>query len=162
MALTLSQNTIIVRFRGQDNSSNIIWIQAASATTLATPILDFSGRPRQNVLTLRGPRNEIVPDIDTEPRSWPVCRRTPDPINIKIRNQTINIRWTKVETMWECALQIMLDPLEGKELWFVWIMHEEADMLNSISDIRSHEGLILKGPSQASIKSRIVYMSTKA
>ena len=48
------------------------------------PILGFGTRTGHNMLSFRGPGDEIVAKKYTKPRGGPTCRRTPSPISIRI------------------------------------------------------------------------------
>lgn len=74
-----------------------------------------------------------------EARSRPTCLRTSDPFNIRVRDQTIDMRWTKIETIIKSSLRIMQNAFKGKEVRFTWVMHKETNLLNNIGHIWTSE-----------------------
>jgi hypothetical protein len=53
-------------------------------------------------------------------------------------------------TVGECALDVMQDVLDGREVLFVWIMNVEAHLLKIIGDAKAREGEVLQCPQQDS------------
>jgi hypothetical protein len=42
------------------------------------------------------------------------------------------------------ALDVAHDALNGRQLLFAWIMHVKTHLLNSVGDVRTHEGEVLE------------------
>ena len=49
----------------------------------------------------------------------------------------------------------MKDPLSSHKMSFPGLMHMQADLLNSVGDVRPGEGQVLKGTSKAAVCCRI-------
>lgn len=140
---TLSWKTTAVWDRRHDSSRRRLRSQTTFAQTLATFVLGFNTRPRNNVLMLRRPRDKVIPETDTKHRSGTTSLRTINSINTRIRNQTIEMRRTYVKTTRHDTLKVARNTLESKEMRFTRIMHIKTYLLSRICNIWTSGSKIL-------------------
>jgi hypothetical protein len=102
-------------------------------------------------LALGGPRDKAAPKKNSVDRSGASSVRTTGPISISVNNE---LSWSspgKDKTKVESALEIPENPFGSHQMSLPGIMHMEADLLNSICNIRPGEGEVLKGTGKAAV-----------
>jgi hypothetical protein len=95
---------------------------------------------------LRRLGDEIGAEEHRKARRGPACVQAIRPIYISVNRQ---LRGGKV------SQEIAQSALLGGEVGLPWIMHVEADLVDSIGDVRAGKHQVLKGPSKAPEVSRI-------
>jgi len=155
---------------GEVNGADIITINHCSAMKwtaklyqeLAQPagfgdsIRDYSifrlcTGPRHYRLTLGRPRDEIVAKKHRITRGGFACVRTVRPICIGVDSE---ISWRGPVEMWteiQCTLKVPENALQSAQMRFPGVMHVQADLLNSIRNVWSGEGEVLKSPGKTAI-----------
>lgn len=114
-------------------------------------ILGLSARARDGVLSLGGPRDQIVTEEDTVARSGATCVRTTSPIRVGISNKTILRGGRKLETVVKCALDVSKNPPDQGQVLITWVVHVETNLLHSIGDVRAGERQVLKSTGEAPV-----------
>lgn len=109
-------------------------------------ILGFGTRMRDNMILFGRRGVKITTEINTKPRRGSTCGRTVGPINIRVRNQTIDIGYSNRKVLFHHTFKATKNALKRKEILNTRIMHEMTNLLNYISSIRMNESLILEGP----------------
>ena len=120
----------------------------AQPTTLShnmsnCPVLCLSTRTRNCVLPLGFPRHQGVAKIDTITRSRTPRIRATSPVGIRIGYEGVNRTCTNMKDERQRALNIAQDALDECKMWLPRIMHEQTNLLNSISKIRTGQCEIL-------------------
>jgi hypothetical protein len=57
-----------------------------------------------------------------------------------------------LQAIGDSAFDVAKNPLQKREVFFPWIVHMQADLLNGVSDVRSCKGKVLKTTSQIAIE----------
>jgi len=96
-----------------------------------------------SILTLGGPRDEIVPEKHSIARGGFACIRTTSPVSISIYHKISRGRRSQQKAEVESATNIAKDALQSRQVRCPRIMHVEADLLNSIGNVWPCEGQIL-------------------
>jgi len=106
-------------------------------------ILSLGTGSGDSILTLGGPRDEIVPKKHSIARGGLACIRTTSPVSISIYHKISRGRWSQQKAEVESATNIAKDALQSRQVRCSRIMHVEADLLNSIGNVWPCEGQIL-------------------
>jgi hypothetical protein len=108
-----------------------------------------------DVLTLRGPGDEVVTQEYRVARSGPASVGTTDPVSISVHNEVRRRGATKKQAMVEGDLDVLKDAFRGREMGLMGVVHMEAHLLDRVGNIRPGEGEVLESPSQAVVGSRV-------
>jgi hypothetical protein len=149
----------MARDRGLCSSTSSCRSQHASATPTMfchSAILHLSARTRDNVLTLRGPGDEVVTQKHCITRSGSVSVRTTSPVSISVDNEVRLRGAVNKQAVVEDALEVRKDELHGREMRLTRVMYMEAHLLDRVGNIGPGEGGVLESPSQAAVGSRVI------
>jgi hypothetical protein len=118
-------------------------------------VLRLSARVGDDVLTLRGPRDEVVAqEHRVAPSRLASVERT-IPVSISVDDKVRCRGVAKKQAVVEGALEVLKDVLRGHEMGLTMVMHVEAHLLFHIGNVGPSEGEVLESPSQAAIGSRV-------
>jgi hypothetical protein len=118
-------------------------------------VLHLSAQMGDDILTLRGPGDEVVAQEHRVARSGSVSVGTTDPVSISVDDEVRCRGTVKKQAEVEGALEVPKDALCGREMGLTRVVHVEAHLLDRIGNVRSGEGKVLESPSQAAVGSRV-------
>jgi hypothetical protein len=118
-------------------------------------VLRLSARMGDDVLTFRGPGDEVVAQEHHVARSGPMSVGTTEPDNISVDDEVQRRGTTKKQAKVEGALEVLKDALRGREMGLTRVMHVEAHLLDCVGNVGPGESEVLESPSQAAIGSRV-------
>jgi hypothetical protein len=93
-----------------------------------------------DVLTLRGPGDEVVIRKHRIAWSGPASVRTTCPIIINVDDEIQSRGATKKHAVVEGALEVAEDAFHNCEMGLMGVMHVEAHLLDRIGDVKPGEG----------------------
>ena len=93
-------------------------------------ILSFSTRPRDGVLTLGGPGDEVITEEHSIARGGLACIRTAGPIKISVYDKISGGGRSQQKTQMKRALDIAKNALQSLKVRLPRIMHMNTDLLN--------------------------------
>jgi hypothetical protein len=114
-------------------------------------ILRFSTGARNHSLAFRRPGNKVITEIDTVARSRTTSVRTPCPISIRVSSERRRWSGVQLKSKIQSPLDAAKNPLNQVKVRFPKSVHVEARMLNSMLNIRTCQGQILKIASKTAI-----------
>jgi hypothetical protein len=94
-------------------------------------------------LAFRRPGNQIVTKENTETGGGFSGIMTTSPISVGVCNEIKRGRHMDFETEMGGALHIAKNAFDELEVGISWIMHKEANLLDSVGKIRTCEGEVL-------------------
>jgi hypothetical protein len=118
-------------------------------------VLYLSARMRDDVLTLRGPGDEVVTQEHRIARSGPASVGTTGPVSFCVDDEIQRRGTVKKQAVVESALEVPKDALRSREMGRTGVMHVETHLLDSVGNIGPDEGEVLERPNQATIGSRV-------
>jgi hypothetical protein len=110
-------------------------------------VVRFNARTGDDVLTLRGPRDEVVAQEHRIARSRLASVGTTGLVNISVDDEVRRRGAVKKQAVVEGALEVPNDALRGREMGFMRVMHVEAHLLDRVGNVGSGEGGVLDSPS---------------
>jgi hypothetical protein len=110
-------------------------------------VLRLSARTRDDVLTLRGPGDEVVTQEHRVVRSGPASVGTTGPISVSVDDVVRCRGVVKKQAVVEGALEVPKDAVRGCEMGLTGVVHVEAHLLDHVGNVRSGEGEVLESPS---------------
>jgi hypothetical protein len=102
---------------------------------------------RHRRLAFGRPGNQVITKKNAETRGGFFGIRTTSPISIGVCNEIKRGRLMDFETKVGGALHIAKNAFDELEMCVPWIMHKEANLLDSVGYIWTCEGEILEGTS---------------
>jgi hypothetical protein len=90
------------------------------------PVLSLHAGPGDGSLSLGGPRDEVVAEVDAVAQSGATRVRTPSPVRIQVSGERLNVADAQVKTGGKCALQVAQDPFEQGQMWLAWVKEKCA------------------------------------
>jgi hypothetical protein len=106
-------------------------------------------------LALGGPRDKTATEEDSVARGGAASIRAASPIRISVDDEPIWRNLGNDKTKVEGSLKVSKNPFSSNKVIFPGIMHVQADLLDSIGNIRPGEGQILKCTTKAAIGSGV-------
>jgi hypothetical protein len=120
-------------------------------------VLCISARSGDDVLTLRGPGDEIVAQEHRVARSGPASVGTTGPVNISVDDEVRRRGTAKKQAMVNGALEVPKDALRGREMGLTRVVHVEAHLLDRVGNVGPSECEVLESPNQTAVGSRVTY-----
>jgi hypothetical protein len=119
-------------------------------------ILSLDARSGDDVLTLRGPGDEVVAEEHNIARGGSACIQATHPVRIRVDRQLGGGGGaSQVEAEVQGASQIAQDVLHRGEVRLPEIMHMKANLLAGIGDVEVGKYQVLEGPDEAPELSQI-------
>jgi hypothetical protein len=113
----------------------------------------LSARMGDDVLTLRGPGDEVVAQEHCVARSGPASVETTGPVSISVDDEVRRRGVVKKQTVVEGALEVSKDALRDREMGLMRVVHVEAHLLDHVGNVGPSEGEVLESPSQTTVGS---------
>lgn len=126
------------------------------------PVLSLRAGPGDGSLSLGGPRDEVIAEVDAVARSGATGVRTPSPVRIRVSGERLDVADAQVKTGGKRALQVAQDPFEQGQMWLARVMHEKAHLLNRVCQIRSSQRDVLESTDDAPVHGRVGDWSTSS
>jgi hypothetical protein len=118
-------------------------------------VLHLSARTGDDVLTLRGPGDEVVVQEHRVAQSGLASVGTTDPYNINVDDEVRRRGTANKQAEVEGALEVPKDVLRGHEMELTRVVHVEAHLLDRVGNVGPGEGEVLESPSQVAVGSRV-------
>jgi hypothetical protein len=110
-------------------------------------VFRLSARAGDDVLTLRGPGDEVVAQEHRVARSGPVSVRTTSLVSISVDDDVRCRGATKKQAVVEGALEVPKDAIRGCEMGLMRVVYVKAHLLDRVGNVRPGDGEVLESPS---------------
>jgi hypothetical protein len=119
-------------------------------------LLHLSTQLGDNILALRGPRDDVLAQKHCIAQSGLASVGTTSPVRVSVDDELRRRGTVKKQTMVKGALEVAEDALHNREMRLRMVGHVEAHLLDREGDVRPGEGEVLESPNQVAISSRVV------
>jgi hypothetical protein len=116
------------------------------------PVFRLGAGARDGLLTLRGPGHQIVAEEDAETGGELARVRAPRPVGVRVGNQVRRRGGVKLEAEVGGAMDVPEYALDEHKTGLARIMHEEANLLDGIGQVRASECKVLQSAGDAAVK----------
>jgi hypothetical protein len=110
---------------------------------------------RDNVLTLRGPGDEVITQEHHIAQSGPASIGTTGPISISVDDVVQRRGMMRKQVVVEGALEGPKDALCDHEMGLMGVVHVQAHLPDRVGNVGPSEGEVLESPSQPAVGSRV-------
>jgi hypothetical protein len=116
-------------------------------------VLCLSAWMRDDVLALRGQRNEVVAQEHSVAWSGLMSILTTGLVNVSVDDEVRRRGMVEKQIMVKGALEFVEYAVHGCEIGLMGIMHVEAHLLDRIGYVSPDEGEVIESPSEAMVRS---------
>lgn len=116
-----------------------------------SPVLSFHAGAGDGRLSLEGPRDEIIPEVDAVAQRRASHVGAASPVGIGVHRQGRCGGGTQRETMVEGPFDVPQNSFDEHQVWLARIMHEEARLLDCIREVGTRKRQVLQGTGETSV-----------
>jgi len=114
-------------------------------------VLCFGTGARHGRLTLGRPGHQVVTEVDAEARGRTARVWAASPVGVGVGCELVNGSRAQVQTGRQRPLDVSQDAFDQRKVWLVGVVHEEADLLDSISQVRPCQSEVLERTRKAPV-----------